>query len=167
MKFKIHKQYRLPEFDYSSNNSYFITICTKDRIHHFGEISNSTMYLTEIAVEAQSLIDNANKKLEHLMINEYTIMPNHIHLLITLHNKEYEPSNPKNGLYPLVSKSIPSFINHFKGKLKRWSNENNFGFFEWQKRYHDRIIRDQHEYCTIKNYIKNNVKNWDNDEDNI
>jgi putative transposase len=38
MKYKYHKQYRLPNFDYSSEGEYFITICVDNRKHHFGEI---------------------------------------------------------------------------------------------------------------------------------
>lgn len=50
MKFKYHKQYRLPEFDYSSDNGYFITVCTKNREHYFGKIENNEMYFTEIGL---------------------------------------------------------------------------------------------------------------------
>ena len=38
MPFQKHKQYRLPGHDYSSAGDYFITICTKGRLHHFGKI---------------------------------------------------------------------------------------------------------------------------------
>ncbi len=54
MKFKYYKQYRLPEFDYSSDNGYFITVCTKNREHFFGKIENSEMYFTEIGLEIKS-----------------------------------------------------------------------------------------------------------------
>jgi len=32
------KRNRMYGFDYSSDAIYFITICTKDKIHHFGRI---------------------------------------------------------------------------------------------------------------------------------
>ncbi|MDA8948157.1 hypothetical protein N9H57_03365 [Flavobacteriaceae bacterium] len=35
-------------WDYTNNGSYFITICTKDRQHFFGEISDAKMELNEI-----------------------------------------------------------------------------------------------------------------------
>jgi hypothetical protein len=34
----------------------------------------------------------------------------------------------------------------------------------WQKRYHDRIIRDEEEYSRIWKYIDENPLNWDRDE---
>lgn len=167
MIFKIHKQYRLPNFDYSSNNMYFITICTKNRDHYLGEISNFEMYYTEIGFEALNLIQSVSQKIHHLIIDEYVIMPNHIHLIIRIENNNHqEKFESIQGLQPLQQKSIASFINHFKGKLKRWCNDNNIPF-EWQSRFHDRIIRDLNEYWSIKKYIQNNVSNWDTDVDNV
>lgn len=36
-------------------------------------------------------------------------------------------------------------------------------YFVWQARYHDHIIRNEKAFYKIKNYIKNNPANWDND----
>ncbi|MFA6518033.1 MAG: hypothetical protein WCV93_00060 [Candidatus Shapirobacteria bacterium] len=36
----------------------------------------------------------------------------------------------------------------------------------WQPRYHDRIIRNEKEYWAIRQYIKNNLKNWGKDKEN-
>ncbi len=38
---------RLQNWDYGSNGVYFITICTKNRRHYFGEIINAEMHLNE------------------------------------------------------------------------------------------------------------------------
>lgn len=38
---------RLKDWDYSSDAYYFVTICTKDRICHLGEIINDEMMLSE------------------------------------------------------------------------------------------------------------------------
>ena len=62
MKLKYYKQYRLPEFDYSSDNGYFITVCTKNREHYFGKIENAEMYFTEIGLEVEHLFEKVNKK---------------------------------------------------------------------------------------------------------
>ena len=165
MAYKYHKQYRLPGFDYSSNNSYFITIVTKDRKHHFGEISNSEMSFTDIGFFAEELLKNATLKLEHLKINQFVIMPNHVHFIATIFKEDHDFKIPENGLAPLVPNSISSFVNRFKGRLKKWCNENNFESFEWQARFHDRIIRNEKEYDLITNYILNNIKNWELDSE--
>src|SRR3989339_126401 len=58
MSDKFKNKYRVPttrlqNWDYSSNGYYFVTICTKDRKHYFGEITNNEMRLSEIGKIAQ------------------------------------------------------------------------------------------------------------------
>ena len=50
---KFRDKYRIPSsrlqnWDYSDNGYYFITICTKERKHYFGEIINLKMQLSKI-----------------------------------------------------------------------------------------------------------------------
>ncbi len=163
--YKYHKQYRLPGFDYSSNNSYFITIVTKGRKNHFGEISNGEMLLTDIGVFAEDLLKNANLKLEHLTIDVFVIMPNHVHFIASIFREDNNFQLPAKGLTPLIPKSISSFTNRFKGRLKRWCNENGLTHFEWQARFRDRIIRDGDEYFAISTDITQNILNWETDSE--
>ncbi len=114
MAYKYHKQYRLAEFDFSSNNSYLITIVTKDRKHDFGEISNNEISFTEIGFFAEELLKNATLKLEHLKIDQFVIMPNHVHFIATIFKEDHDLKIPENGLAPLVPNSISSFVNRFK-----------------------------------------------------
>ena len=87
MAYKYHKQYRLPGFDYSSNNSYFITIVTKNRKPHFGEILNKEIFFTDIGFFAKDLLKKANEKLEYLTIDGFVITPNHVHIIPTVLEK--------------------------------------------------------------------------------
>ena len=46
-------KYRIPStrlvgWDYASDGAYFVTICTKDMKHSFGEIVKDEMYFSEI-----------------------------------------------------------------------------------------------------------------------
>ena len=98
MKFKYYKQYRLPEFDYSSDNGYFITVCTQNREHYFGKIENAEMYFTEIGLEVEHLFEKVNKNLDYIKIHHYVVMPNHIHFIAVINNpnhKEQEIVKPK------------------------------------------------------------------------
>lgn len=165
MKFKYHKQYRLPEFDYSSNNGYFITIVTKDRQHFFGEIINQEMFITEIGLFVEDNFKKIEKEILHLKIHEYVIMPNHIHFIAVINNPEEKEYKYPKGLEPLIKKSISSFANQFKGAIKKWCNKNGFENFEWQSKFFDRIIRNDDEYKAIRYYIRNNIKNWGNDKE--
>lgn len=66
-------------WDYSGEGSYFITICTEERKHVFGEIINGEMHLSRTGVIADVLwreIPNRNKNVK---LGEFVVMPNHIH----------------------------------------------------------------------------------------
>ncbi len=93
-------------------------------------------------------------------ITEWSVMPDHIHLIIEIINKEQKEHRTIRGLSPLSKGSVSSFVNHFKGHIKQWCAENNFPNFNWQSRFHDRVIRNNGEYERIAKYIRNNVLNW-------
>ncbi len=164
MTYKYQKQYRLPGFDYSSNNAYYITVCTKNKVNFFGEVSNNQMFFTDIGFFAEQLLKEVNGKLKHLKIHEYVVTPNHIHFIavIFIEENHFEFSG-KDGIHPLIKNSISSFTNHYKGKVKRWCNENGLQGFEWLSRFRDRIIRDSKEYEIIKYHIINNIRDWHDD----
>ena len=37
-------------------------------------------------------------------------------------------------------------------------------FFAWQSRFHDEIIKDEKQLIIVKQYIQNNVANWEEDK---
>jgi len=55
---KERKCLRLKEYDYSQPGAYFVTICTKDREHRFGEIVNGEMRANGSASVVQSCWDD-------------------------------------------------------------------------------------------------------------
>lgn len=61
------------------------------------------------------------------------------------------------------SQTIPLAIKQFKSAVTHQINPKTI-FFAWQPRYHDVIIKDEKQFFTIKNYIKNNVINWERDK---
>ena len=42
------ESHRLKGWNYASNGCYFLTLCTKNRLHWFGEIKNGEMILSDI-----------------------------------------------------------------------------------------------------------------------
>lgn len=180
--YKKHKQYRLYNFDYSQDGYYFITIVTKDREHFFGEITNKEMIYSPIGeyVKNNILKFYLDEELENpyqynpffinnspslIGITEWSVLPNHIHVIIEIINKIEKEYTTITGLSPLSKGSVSSFANHFKGQITKWCNDNNFTDFKWQSRFHDRVIRDEKEYEQIAWYIQNNVLNWETDDE--
>ena len=82
------KSLRLKEFDYTSNEGYFITIVTDDRKNYFGGIAENKVILNkygEILEETLLSLPDVYKNIE---LYEYIIMPNHLHAVVLLQNTE-------------------------------------------------------------------------------
>ncbi len=69
-----------------------------------------------------------------------------------------ENVNRKNAFKP-QSKNLASIIRGFKSSVTTYARKNNIQF-DWQPRFHDRMIRNQAEFNRISNYILNNPMNW-------
>lgn len=70
---------RLQNWDYRSRGAYFITICTANREHYFGEIENGKMKLSSLGVIADIFWHEIPARKPFIKLGEYVIMPNHIH----------------------------------------------------------------------------------------
>ena len=64
--------------------SYFITICTKDREHYFGEIVDGEMVLSDIGKYADEQFNNVSSHYPYAEIPLWTIMPNHLHAIVVI-----------------------------------------------------------------------------------
>jgi REP element-mobilizing transposase RayT len=90
------KNIRLQGYDYSQNGYYYITICTNNRQHLFGEIisvvgdglSVPIIELNENGKIIDEYIKNVAIKYENVKIDKYIIMPNHVHIILV--NSNYE-----------------------------------------------------------------------------
>jgi len=76
------KSIRLKSYDYSSAGEYFITICTYNRECILGEAIGEGVKLTEIGEIAQQCWLEIPKHFPKIELDEYVIMPNHIHGII-------------------------------------------------------------------------------------
>jgi putative transposase len=88
---KFKNKYRIPSarlasWDYCKPGSYFLTICTKNRGHFFGEIIDKEMYLNDIGMIADQCWAEIPDHFENVMLGEFTIMPNHIHGIIIIND---------------------------------------------------------------------------------
>jgi REP element-mobilizing transposase RayT len=88
MPFKKIKQYRLPGYNYASNDAYFVIIMCTNRDCFLGSIENGKIEYSEIG---EIVLNELNMAIEHkknIVIPNYVIMPNHIHLIVELRNEE-------------------------------------------------------------------------------
>ena len=77
---------RLKNYDYSSDGAYFITICTKNREHSFGEIVNGKLQETEPSKICQNVWNDLPNHYKNCVLDAFVIMPNHVHAIIVIEN---------------------------------------------------------------------------------
>lgn len=78
------QSFRLKGYDYRREGMYYVTICTKDRQHYFGQIQNGQSVLSDIG---QIVLDNWFKIPQfspHIVLDEFVVMPNHIHGILAI-----------------------------------------------------------------------------------
>ena len=85
---KFQNKYRIPSaravwHDYNDGD-YFITICTKNREHYFGEIVNGEMILNDLGIKLNELIVEIPSHHPYAKTPVYQIMPNHLHLIVCI-----------------------------------------------------------------------------------
>jgi REP element-mobilizing transposase RayT len=155
---------RLPNWDYSNNGYYFITICTKERKHYFGEIINNKMQLSNIGEIVQKYWLTIPNHFPFVELDESIIMPNHIHGIIVIRENKC-----RDGACPVSTEhenSIGNIVGSFKSIITKYANCHQIPFY-WQPRFYDRIVRNEKEFFRIRQYIKDNLLNWDEDRNNF
>ncbi|MDR3559377.1 MAG: hypothetical protein P4L62_02845 [Candidatus Pacebacteria bacterium] len=167
---KNRKPNRLRNYDYSQNGMYFVTICTKDREYFFGDIADQKINSSNIGIIAQRCWLEIPNHFPHIALDEFVIMPNHIHGIIEIINPEPVGGNnycPLRDLpwQTLWARSLSSAVRGFKIGVTKWCNENNY-YFCWQQNYFDHIVRNDAELNRIREYIRNNPANWNRDRNN-
>ena len=163
------KHYRLKEFDYSQPGSYFVTLCTKNRSQLFGtlgvglennyvvgrgDLTPPKIQLSSIGKIVENFIESISKNYENVSIDKYVIMPNHIHLLLTL-----TTISTVSGDSAASMPSLHRIIRAFKSLVTR-----SVGQTIWQVSYYDHIIRNDSDYQKVWDYIDVNPDKWQEDK---
>ncbi len=113
---KFQNKYRIPSarlasWDYRNPGFYFITICTKNRSHFFGEIINQEMHLNDIGKIADQCWAEIPDHFPNTMLGEFVIMPNHVHGIIIIN----EPATVETGYvlspYPQSNRIVNTLPN--------------------------------------------------------
>ena len=148
-------------FDYSENGTYFITICTEKRKKVLCDIvrqglAPADIKLTEFGKIAERHIKNISVRYSSCEINNYVIMPNHIHIVLFL-NIYTAGASP----CPTVSDIICSFksITTIECRKNGLDSEKLF-----QTSFYDHIIRNEEDYRNHYTYIESNPSKWQEDE---
>ena len=169
-----------------------MTIVTYDRQNIFGRVVNGEMVLNNAGKIAQKCWLEIPEHFPNVDLDEFIVMPNHVHGIIEIKNvgiqivgtkfvggkffvgakniSPLRPPQPNNkpqfiheNQFRSPSKTIGSIVRGFKIGVTKWFRQNTDINVVWQRNYWEHIIRNETELNRIRNYIINNPKNWGED----
>jgi putative transposase len=139
---------------------YFITLSTKDKKDYFGKIEKDKVILNKRGEIANMNWAGISAKFADVSLDEFIIMPNHIHAIII-----FKGISRKNKMEEKLTFILENFkrctrldINAAYPRAKK---------FEWQKTIEKREIRNEGELFDMRYYIDSNPIRWDMDPENL
>ena len=187
---KLGRKYtRLKNYNYAANGYYFVTICTHQKQRFFGDVVNGKMQLSTVGKIAHQYWSEIPQHSKHTYLDEFVIMPNHVHGIIIIDNPDnrdrFIPNNNVPGrvvpwnnpttvdgewdLSQTMSKLSPKsgtlsvIVRSYKSSVTRWCRQYGDDIFRWQSRFYEIIIREEKSLNNIRRYIINNPQKWTED----
>jgi putative transposase len=168
-KFRIESA-RLKGYDYSSPGEYFITIDTKAMVGWFGKVEKGRMIRNDIGEKVRQLWLTIPQHHKNVMLDEFVVMANHIHGILVLSRiprkdvaRDVSAKGNANFMSTISPKcgSLSTIIGSHKSAVTKWCHDNGHDDSQWQPRFHDHIVRNPLELERIREYIRDNPRNWE------
>ena len=173
---------RLQSYDYTQPGPYFVTICIQDRKCAFGKIVNGEIHLNHVGQMIQSIWLTLPERFPGVKLDQYLIMPNHLHGIITLRETQFITPNDsyiskipdrfKDDKYikdyqgeKNPAPTLGEVIRTFKAATTYCIHTGGMPGFCWQHRYYEHIIRNDDDLNRVRQYIIDNPTRWT--EDNL
>jgi putative transposase len=162
---------RLRDWNYAARGWYFVTICIENKRGYFGRIIDAQQYLSALGEYAEACWREIPSHHKNVTLDEFIVMPNHVHGIIVIDGPgcmpplrrrgERRPVQPLPAVSPKAS-SLGGVVRSYKSAVSTWAHAKGLKF-NWQPRFHDRIIRGKNSLENIRQYIRNNPINWEKD----
>ena len=156
------KPNRLRNYDYSQDNLYYITSCVKDRICCFGSVVDKKMICNDYGNIAENQWNWLFQQYPYILYHAFVIMPNHIHGIIEIRRSSVVGTGRDLSLQSKI-KSLSEIIGAYKTTVSKQIHQAGLSTFQWQRSFHDHIIRDDGSYQRIFDYMYDNPAKWEDD----
>jgi putative transposase len=176
---------RLPRYNYAQPGAYFVTICIHDRKRNlFGDVVDGKMVLNDAGKIANKCWMEIPEHFPHVKLDEYAVLPNHIHGIICLTNRRGTACRAlmnddgldsgtacraPTGMIEQFGKptidTIPTIIRSYKSAVSKQIHKSDKKF-KWQRNYYERIIRNEMSLLFVRKYICENPVHWNIDSEN-
>jgi putative transposase len=163
---------RLRSYDYSRPGAYFVTICAQDKTALFGVVDGQGMRRNRIGEIVAQAWRDLPKHFEHVRLDEFIVMPNHVHGILVIERKDDMKNSDKACLVPTKrfghpgAGSLSTIIGSFKAKATREIRRICPAMAAvWQSRFMEHIIRDDEDLYNHRRYIRENPTKWHLDKE--
>jgi putative transposase len=184
---------RLKGYDYDSAGGYYLTLVTLHRECLFGQIEDGRILTNGLGKIVQECWDEIPAHFQHVSVDVFVVMPNHIHGIVFIHEKDNistscggaihcpgvfaghrpdvltghsTPAMTHQSFGKPIRGSLPTIVRTFKAAVtRRAGREMNLASL-WQRNFYEHIIRNKLDYERIAGYIASNPANWTDDEEN-
>ena len=141
MSGEVRNNLRLSSIDYK-NGTFFITMCAQNMSCIFGKViftdTNAFVDLSKTGQSVEDTINYIDAHDENVSIEKFVIMPNHVHILMTVENMD-----------------VSSVVRRIKTFVQR--NKNNR---IWQRTYMEHKIKNIKDFQVHWTYIDDNPRRW-------
>ena len=185
------KLHRLKDYDYGQSGAYFVTVCTENRKNLLCEIvgNDEGVVPTPIGLKVIECWEHIEKLNENVFVDQFCLMPNHIHGIIVITNQELgepikkvygfeteerrepedrrEPGERRETGERRPRRSLPGLMKDFKSVTTRIYKRmvgRTGDTSIWQPSYYDEIIKNDKHYLKVWDYIEHNPVMWSEDE---
>lgn len=167
MELPKRKNQRLKNFDYNSCGAYYVTLCVNGSKPILSQVVNLSrrdnpcgcpqVILTPLGKICDETIYEVCKKY-NIVIDNYIIMPDHIHMIIYIDDKNFRTTAR---VVPTVSDIIGAYKSLISTAWLKVCKQNNcvMGAL-WERSFYDHIIRDDEDYYVKARYIEENPMRW-------
>ena len=164
---------RLRGWDYRSRGWYFVTICGAHRKCIFGTVEGGEVRLSPIGVIADAELKAMPSHYKNVELVEHVIMPNHVHAIVMIDGEHMFSSTATMSLEraattfsPPKAGSLFAIIRSYKAGVTQRAREARFADDVWQAGFYEHILRGERVIAAVREYIRNNPRNWGEDGDN-
>lgn len=167
------KHPRMKQFDYSSSASYFVTICTQDRRRVLSNIVGRglapaanlaetaiTVVLTRFGKIAEKQLLALEKRYPSVKVDQYVIMPDHIHAIIQIGLGASEADSCVISAGACPRPTLSQVVGAFKSLTTRECKKVRAFDRLFQISFYEHVIRGQQDYEEIVQYIYENPERW-------
>jgi len=153
------KPVRWADYDYSNAGAYFVTINAKGSgmPDPFGRIVDGAIVPAAAGLIAERCLQEIPDHFPMVTVDTSVVMPDHVHVILII-SSETERSERIPANRPF--ETVPLVVGAYKSAVSRLVRQTAIPSFQWQKSYHDHIVRDDGELERIHAYITANPRRW-------